>query len=81
MSTIQPILKNNKSLFCPLLSIFETYKKLLIKFILERSLCGQNNTISCKGYQECIYFSSLLDGIKDCFDGSDEGDVLIRINY
>jgi len=47
---------------------------LLFNFFpqIERRLCGVLNTISCRGYGECIFVKWLMDGKRDCLDGSDE---------
>ncbi|KAL3108412.1 hypothetical protein niasHT_015334 [Heterodera trifolii] len=43
----------------------------LLKFT-GRRLCGFANTVSCRGYGECIFEKWLKDGKRDCMDGSDE---------
>ncbi|KAL3090964.1 hypothetical protein niasHS_007339 [Heterodera schachtii] len=40
--------------------------------LLKRRLCGFANTVSCRGYGECIFEKWLKDGKRDCMDGSDE---------
>uniref|UniRef100_A0A183BNL5 EGF-like domain-containing protein n=1 Tax=Globodera pallida TaxID=36090 RepID=A0A183BNL5_GLOPA len=38
----------------------------------KRRLCGLANTVSCRGYGQCILEKWLKDGKRDCLDGSDE---------
>uniref|UniRef100_A0A914L1X2 Uncharacterized protein n=1 Tax=Meloidogyne incognita TaxID=6306 RepID=A0A914L1X2_MELIC len=37
-----------------------------------RRLCHLHNSIACRGYGQCILTIWLMDGKKDCLDGSDE---------
>nr|CAD2204984.1 unnamed protein product [Meloidogyne enterolobii] len=37
-----------------------------------RRLCHLHNSIACRGYGQCILTRWLMDGKKDCLDGSDE---------
>ncbi|KAL7079987.1 hypothetical protein ACQ4LE_000227 [Meloidogyne hapla] len=37
-----------------------------------RHLCHLHNTLACRGYGQCIFKKWLMDGKKDCLDGSDE---------
>ncbi|KAI6218441.1 hypothetical protein M3Y95_01164500 [Aphelenchoides besseyi] len=39
---------------------------------LKRKLCVLPNAVPCKGYGECVLRNWLMNGEKNCFDGSDE---------
>ncbi|KAI6188721.1 hypothetical protein M3Y98_00384500 [Aphelenchoides besseyi] len=39
---------------------------------LKRKLCILPNAVPCKGYGECVLRNWLMNGEKNCFDGSDE---------
>ncbi|KAF1747676.1 hypothetical protein GCK72_024142 [Caenorhabditis remanei] len=38
----------------------------------KEKLCADKTSFPCKGYGECVLWEWLLDGKKDCIDGSDE---------
>ncbi|EGT30520.1 hypothetical protein CAEBREN_11762 [Caenorhabditis brenneri] len=38
----------------------------------KEKLCSDKTSFPCKGYGECVLWEWLLDGKKDCIDGSDE---------
>ncbi|CAI5454257.1 unnamed protein product [Caenorhabditis angaria] len=40
--------------------------------ISKEKLCADKTSFPCKGYGECVLWEWLLDGKKDCIDGSDE---------
>uniref|UniRef100_A0A1I7WLD4 EGF-like domain-containing protein n=1 Tax=Heterorhabditis bacteriophora TaxID=37862 RepID=A0A1I7WLD4_HETBA len=44
----------------------------------KEKLCGETTAFPCKGYGECVLWEWLLDGRKDCIDGSDEDSDYIR---
>uniref|UniRef100_A0AC34R7B6 EGF-like domain-containing protein n=1 Tax=Panagrolaimus sp. JU765 TaxID=591449 RepID=A0AC34R7B6_9BILA len=40
--------------------------------LIKPKLCRFDDAVPCKGYGECVLRKWLMDGNKDCFDGSDE---------
>ncbi|CAD6190625.1 unnamed protein product [Caenorhabditis auriculariae] len=49
-----------------------TSKQLPWCNLSKEKLCSGKKSFPCKGYGECVLWDWLLDGKKDCMDGSDE---------
>jgi len=60
--------------FCEFLNGKKTklFIKKFFKASTRRRLCHLHNSIACRGYGQCILTRWLMDGKKDCLDGSDE---------
>uniref|UniRef100_A0AC35GU36 Uncharacterized protein n=1 Tax=Panagrolaimus sp. PS1159 TaxID=55785 RepID=A0AC35GU36_9BILA len=59
---------------CENITLLPSYCKLL-----KTKLCHFEDAVSCKGYGECVLRKWLMDGKRDCFDGSDEDKEYVRL--
>lgn len=59
-------------------NMFILKKNFFLLILVTKTVCNMAGSWKCKNGTGCIMSQWLLDGRKDCPDGSDEGDVLIR---